>query len=650
MTRSTTSPASPAWHGMHLAAVAIVLMISAGACQAQLRIVTYNIAKLNGDTTDMANALAEIHEDDTRGFAVPVSVFVFQEVENVDFNTLNTIVNNAAPPGEFYIPATYTNIGEDQVGAQAAFYRTKILTETASGHDDFSTGGGRQSDRWLFRLKVSDVVFYDNPEAEFYIYGMHLKAGSSQSDVNQRLSGVQLLRADADALPSGTHIIYAGDMNFSFSGEAGFQEWFTAGAGQAIDPLGGGPWSGQSNAIKHTQSPRTIFADELIGGGMDDRFDFQLFTGNFVDGVSFDYIANTYRAFGNDGQHFDTAINSGNNFYFPGDLLRSNALANNLEDASDHLPVVADYTIPPALELLVAPTLGRVIVDSNGNVPLFIRNAAPVDVVEGGADMAYTIGAAGDLTGNVAGTAPPLGPLIPHTFTFDTTTPGPRNGTVVAQSSTVGTHNDFVLQNVTATVVAHSNPSFSGVADLDALLIEDQQSADTGVFNYDVDVFNLGFSTVDEQALLDIDDVTGVAAPFAFVDDLDANIGAVPSTIEFTVDTTGLAPGVYEMNATIMTSDENLAGATDDAIALTLRITITGDAVPCPWDCAPDNGDGTFGNGVINIDDLLEVINAFGGPGGPCDNAPDNGDGTFGNGVINIDDLLGVINAFGPCP
>ncbi|MEM7228565.1 MAG: choice-of-anchor tandem repeat NxxGxxAF-containing protein [Planctomycetota bacterium] len=68
-------------------------------------------------------------------------------------------------------------------------------------------------------------------------------------------------------------------------------------------------------------------------------------------------------------------------------------------------------------------------------------------------------------------------------------------------------------------------------------------------------------------------------------------------------------------------------------------------AIPCPWDCAPNAG-----NGVVNIDDLLAVINSFGDPGGPCDSAPDNGDGTFGNGMINIDDLLAVINNFGDCP
>ncbi|MEM7229366.1 MAG: hypothetical protein AAF432_11195 [Planctomycetota bacterium] len=68
-------------------------------------------------------------------------------------------------------------------------------------------------------------------------------------------------------------------------------------------------------------------------------------------------------------------------------------------------------------------------------------------------------------------------------------------------------------------------------------------------------------------------------------------------------------------------------------------------AEPCPWDCAPSGG-----NGNVNIDDLLAVINAFGMTDSPCDNAPDNGDGTFGNNIINIDDLLGVINNFGACP
>jgi len=73
-------------------------------------------------------------------------------------------------------------------------------------------------------------------------------------------------------------------------------------------------------------------------------------------------------------------------------------------------------------------------------------------------------------------------------------------------------------------------------------------------------------------------------------------------------------------------------------------------ALPCPADCSPDNGDGTFGNGTVNIDDVLAIINDFGSNNERCDSAPDNGDGTFGNGIVNIDDLLTAINAFGDCP
>ncbi|MEM7229496.1 MAG: PQQ-dependent sugar dehydrogenase [Planctomycetota bacterium] len=67
----------------------------------------------------------------------------------------------------------------------------------------------------------------------------------------------------------------------------------------------------------------------------------------------------------------------------------------------------------------------------------------------------------------------------------------------------------------------------------------------------------------------------------------------------------------------------------------------------CPGDVAPDNGDGTYGNGVVNVDDLLAIINAF---GAPCDGCPEDVEPLgFGNGVVNIDDLLRIINSFGIC-
>jgi hypothetical protein len=61
----------------------------------------------------------------------------------------------------------------------------------------------------------------------------------------------------------------------------------------------------------------------------------------------------------------------------------------------------------------------------------------------------------------------------------------------------------------------------------------------------------------------------------------------------------------------------------------------------CPADIAPAGG-----NGAIDVDDLLAVINAW----GPCsgcsaDIAPE----PDGNNAVDVDDLLMVINSWGPC-
>jgi hypothetical protein len=74
---------------------------------------------------------------------------------------------------------------------------------------------------------------------------------------------------------------------------------------------------------------------------------------------------------------------------------------------------------------------------------------------------------------------------------------------------------------------------------------------------------------------------------------------------------------------------------------------VNGDGIPdecqpaCGADIAPKGG----GNGVIDIDDLLVVINFWGATGVPG-SVP--GDITR-NGVVDIDDLLEIINSWGPC-
>ena len=109
--------------------------------------------------------------------------------------------------------------------------------------------------------------------------------------------------------------------------------------GQLFDPINRiGHWHNNSSfADVHTQSPRTSSFGGGANGGMDDRFDWLLVSAQFLDESSvLKYIENSYVTYGNDGNHFNDAINSGSN------AAVSNDIADALHDASDHLPVYMD--------------------------------------------------------------------------------------------------------------------------------------------------------------------------------------------------------------------------------------------------------------------------------------------------------------------
>jgi hypothetical protein len=69
----------------------------------------------------------------------------------------------------------------------------------------------------------------------------------------------------------------------------------------------------------------------------------------------------------------------------------------------------------------------------------------------------------------------------------------------------------------------------------------------------------------------------------------------------------------------------------------TLTIIYT-PPVQCPSDIAPSGE----GDGIVNADDLLAVINAWSLTG-------ERPEDVTGNNIVDVDDLLAVINAWGPC-
>lgn len=569
-----------------------VFFFAVAGAPAQLRVVNFNVAQLGGNQAALGRVLAAVSADDKTGFATAPGIYVFQEVRSANVVPLLSLLNNNAPPGVVYTQGTYTNSGEDgAAGAQAMFYRADLLAEDAAAHVDIFTGGGRNTDRWKLSL-----VGYGSSDAAFYIYSSHLKASQGSSNEQQRLSGATAIRNNADSLPFGTHIIYAGDYNVYSNAEPAYQKMISAGIAQAVDPLGTGSWAGAGNAIKHSQAPCRNGCT-LVGGGMDDRFDLQLSTAAWHDGEGLAIIPGTYRSLGNDGNHFDTDINAGNNTYYPADIPRSNALADDLHIGSDHVPVVADYQIPAVLAAALPADFGRVIQGAVFSVDLAVSNAADVLVAAGADELDYDVTASGDLSGASAGSVAALAPAAAVPLVVNTANVGPALGTVNVTSGSEAVEGAPLLLQTAGQIVRASNASFSEQMDENQQTVSATLPADSGVQPISVALFNFGFDA--DQALLDVDGIDGLAPPFALVGGLPTGIGAAPGDLAFSFDTTGLAPGLYAAALTVNVSDEDLPGETQTALTLHLQVLVPSDSADVDCDGDVDGDDVTAFVGVL---------------------------------------------------
>jgi len=180
------------------------------------------------------------------------------------------------------------------------------------------------------------------------IYSAHLKASSGSTNEQKRLEEVIKLRAVTDALPANTDYILCGDFNLYNSSEPAYQALINqTNPGYFIDPSRAGNWHNNS-AYKdiHTQATRVNqVGGDGSWGGLDDRFDFIFFSEAINQSIGINYVANSYHSFGNDGNHFNQSINSGTN------TAVSQAVANALYYASDHLPVIAQFDFGPTVSV-----------------------------------------------------------------------------------------------------------------------------------------------------------------------------------------------------------------------------------------------------------------------------------------------------------
>ncbi len=191
-------------------------------------------------------------------------------------------------------------------------------------------------------------VVYKLTQDTLLIFAAHLKASQGTTNEQKRLAEVNQLRNVTDALPVNTAYILSGDFNLYRSTEPAYQALVSqANTGYFIDPSRAGNWHNNSSYKDiHTQATRSSqVGGDGSWGGLDDRFDFILFSESINQSINVSYVMNSYHSFGNDGNHFNESINSGSNTAVSQDI------ADALYYASDHLPVIAQFDFGPTVSV-----------------------------------------------------------------------------------------------------------------------------------------------------------------------------------------------------------------------------------------------------------------------------------------------------------
>ncbi len=286
--------------------------------QETARIMTYNL--LQYDTATDRNSAFRIVIG-----AIDPDIIVTQEVESFNgvTNFLTNVLNfsgNEYSAGSFIDGPTSDN---------AIFYKDSLFA--------FVSNTAILTD--LRHINQFKMVYKPSNDTLLF-FAVHLKASQGIDNEMQRLSEVQSLRAVTDALPSDANFIVLGDMNVYRSSEPAYQALLhldQGATGAVHDPVSQpGEWHNNNGfANIHTQSTR-INGGNGSGGGLDDRFDQILVSTNINVPSGIKVVAGSYHSFGNDGAHFNQAINS------PPNQVVSAEVANALLTTSDHLPVVME--------------------------------------------------------------------------------------------------------------------------------------------------------------------------------------------------------------------------------------------------------------------------------------------------------------------
>lgn len=325
--------------------------------QSQIKIAVYNLLKYPGNDATVRNPYFR-----TVVNSLDADILVVNEI-NTQSGVNSFLTNVLNFDSVRYSQGLYIN-GYDS--DNAIFFKTSKI--------DFISNTPIQTNlRDINEFKIRNKLYSDT----LRIYAVHLKAGVSDSIA--RGAEIDSLRKVTNNLPAGSNYIVSGDFNIYSANETAYKKLIfsdSVNTGNFYDPLTmPGIWNMSSYAPYHTQSTRTRSFGNGATGGLDDRFDMILNSKAVKESGGIKFLSYTYKAFGNDGNHYNDSINKIPNTSVP------QVTANALHYASDHLPVTAIYEFGniTALNIKVIPegifNLSTGELNRRDSVKLNLRNS-----------------------------------------------------------------------------------------------------------------------------------------------------------------------------------------------------------------------------------------------------------------------------------
>ncbi|MBU0764943.1 MAG: T9SS type A sorting domain-containing protein [Bacteroidetes bacterium] len=345
-----------------LLSILLFFIASAGFSQGYVKVMQYNL--LYYGNTGYGCDDSNNNTDAKNGYLSTIIGHVRPDILTVNEMapygaTADGLLENALNTGgrDYYQRATVS--GSYPI-ANMLFYNSMKLT--LAGQEEIYTG-----------FRVIDVyrLYYNSPDlalgdtAYITCIAAHLKAGSEASDEATRADMTNAVMDYLTGTGAGNYL-FQGDFNLYNSNETAYQNLInhTNISIRFYDPVSApGDWGTYSFKDYHTQSTHSSDNGCASTGGMDDRFDFILASGNIMNGTTkVQYVSDSYITIGQDGEHYNQSINSGTNNSAPDSVIQA------LYGMSDHLPVSL------VLQIAQTPVAGATEKINNNEIKVAINN------------------------------------------------------------------------------------------------------------------------------------------------------------------------------------------------------------------------------------------------------------------------------------